>query len=100
MLYPYHVLGADKETKFDITIKRFLNLVLYSITFILMANKLDNLKPFKPIGEKALSHRALSVKVTPELDRAVRSLPDRSAWLRRVIEAAARAEGIYQEKDG
>ena len=65
-----------------------------------MANKLDNLKPFKRIGSKPLNYRPLSVKVVPELDEAVRSLPDSNAWLRRVIEAAARAEGIYQGDEG
>ena len=65
-----------------------------------MPNKLDNLKPFKPIGSRSLSSRPLSVKVAPELDEAVRSLPDSAAWLRRVIEAAAKAEGIYQGEDG
>lgn len=64
-----------------------------------MANKSDNLKPFKLIGSKPLASRPLSVKVAPELQSAIRSLPNASGWLRRIIEEAARVEGIYQGED-
>ncbi|MGI8504521.1 MAG: hypothetical protein ACR2LR_25840 [Hassallia sp.] len=62
-------------------------------------NKLDNLQPYQPMGKKALASKPLCVKVSLELDQAVRSLPDTSAWLRRVIEEAARAEGIYDGEE-
>jgi len=35
----------------------------------------------------------VSVYLPPELDKYVRSKPDRSAWLRAAIEKEARAEG-------
>lgn len=61
-----------------------------------MANKLDNLKHFKPVGSKALANKPLCVKLPICLDQAVRSLPDTAKWVRQVIEEAARAEGIYE----
>jgi hypothetical protein len=51
------------------------------------------------MGKKALASKPLCVKIPTCLDQAVRSLPDTAAWLRRVIEEAARAEGIYQGED-
>lgn len=61
-----------------------------------MANRLDNLKPFKPDGEKALAQKPLCVKLPSNLDSVVRALPNTSAWVRQVIAEAAIAEGIYQ----
>ncbi|NJR57281.1 MAG: hypothetical protein HC768_23820 [Acaryochloris sp. CRU_2_0] len=57
-----------------------------------MANKLDNLQPFKPLAEEALSSQPLCVKVEKSIDARVRSLPDKSAWLRRVITEAVQRE--------
>jgi hypothetical protein len=57
-----------------------------------MSNKLDNLQPFKPDGETALAKQPLCVKVDKEIDAKVRSLPDKSTWLRRVITEAVQRE--------
>jgi hypothetical protein len=59
-------------------------------------NKLDNLRPYQPVGKKALASKPLCVKLPVALDQSIRSLPDTAAWVRRVIEEAARAEGIYE----
>lgn len=48
---------------------------------------------FKPQGEKPLSGR-LFVRVPPELETAIRSIPNSPAWLRRVIAEAAKRERI------
>lgn len=55
---------------------------------------LENLKkaPFKPVGEKALASKPVAVKLPQDIDEAVRSLPNPSEWLRRVIVEAARQE--------
>jgi hypothetical protein len=57
-----------------------------------MSNKLDNLQPFKPEGETALASQPLCVKVNREIDAKVRSLPNKSTWLRRVITEAVQRE--------
>ena len=59
-------------------------------------NKLDNLRPYQPVGKKALASKPLCVKLPVALDQSIRDLPDTATWMRRVIEKAARAEGIYQ----
>ena len=46
---------------------------------------------FKPKGEKPMSGR-LFVRVTPEIEQVVRSLPDSPEWLRRVICDAVKRE--------
>lgn len=61
-----------------------------------MANpkpKLENLKPFKPKGAKALTGR-LFVRVSAEIEAAVKRLPrnERSDWMRRVLTEAAQKE--------
>ena len=61
-------------------------------------NKLDNLEPFKPMGDEPLARRPICVKLPNELDKAIRSLPDTSAWIRSVLEAAAREKGIYPSR--
>ncbi|MCS6781905.1 MAG: hypothetical protein NZ482_01810 [Gloeomargarita sp. SKYG98] len=63
--------------------------------------KIENLKPFRPMGEQALKGR-LFVRVTSEIEEAVKSLEDASGWLRRVITEAAQREllGIVSEKPG
>jgi len=53
------------------------------------------LKPFKPKGEKPMSGR-LFVRVTPEIEQAVKSLPDSPEWLRRVITEAVKRELLGQ----
>jgi hypothetical protein len=52
----------------------------------------DNLKPLAPIGEEALSTQNLAVKLPKNIDALVRSLPNRSAWMRRVLVEAAERE--------
>jgi hypothetical protein len=61
-----------------------------------MSNKLDNLQPFKPEGETALASQPLCVKVNREIDAKVRSLPNKSTWLRRVITEAVLRELISE----
>lgn len=61
--------------------------------------KLENLKPFKPKGETALSGR-LFVRVPSDIEAAVKSLPSerRCEWLRRVITDAAKRELMQGDK--
>jgi hypothetical protein len=56
--------------------------------------KLDNLKsiPRQDETTERLADHNLGVRVAVDIDAAVRSLPNRSAWLRRVITEAARRE--------
>jgi len=61
--------------------------------------KLENLKPFKPRGEQAMSGR-LFVRVTSDIEQAVKALPDSPAWLRRVITTAAKRELMGESPDG
>ncbi|WP_273038467.1 hypothetical protein [Iningainema tapete] len=39
------------------------------------------------------------MKVAVKLEQAIHSLPNPTAWLRRIIESAAWAEGIYQGEE-
>ena len=64
-----------------------------------MNKRLDNLKPFKPVSEKALCSRPFCVKLPSKLDEVVRSLPETAVWVRKVIEDAARAQGIYKGEE-
>ena len=61
-------------------------------------NKLDNLKHFEPMGDKSLASQPLCVKVSPKVYLAIKALPNKSAWLRRVITEAAFSEGICSEE--
>ena len=54
-----------------------------------------HLKPFKPIGTESMTGR-LFVRVTPEIEKIVRSLPNSSTWLRRVIYDAVKRE-MFEE---
>ena len=54
-------------------------------------NNLKNI-PRQDTTTDELASLALSARVPLEIDAAVRSLPNRSAWLRRVITEAARRE--------
>jgi hypothetical protein len=49
---------------------------------------------FQPQGEVngPLSNKAIGIKLPVEIDEVVRSLPNRSAWLRQVITEAAQRE--------
>jgi len=61
-------------------------------------DKLDNLKHFEPMGDESLAKQPLCVKVSPKVDLAIRALPNKSDWLRRVITDAAFKEGICSEE--
>lgn len=63
-------------------------------------NRLDNLQPLKPMRGVALANKPLCVKIDPDIDKAIRALPETSAWLRKVIETAAIAEGLVTQIDG
>jgi hypothetical protein len=52
---------------------------------------------FKPLGDEALAPNPLCIRVSKEIDEAVRALPDTSAWLRRVITEAAQQELIQKK---
>jgi hypothetical protein len=53
---------------------------------------------FKPQGEvnAPLAEVSIQVRLTQPIDAAVRSLPNRSAWLRRIITEAAQRELLDQ----
>jgi hypothetical protein len=51
---------------------------------------------FVSLGDEPLADKALSVRVEQDVDRAVRSLPNRTQWLRRVITEAAQRELLDQ----
>ena len=59
----------------------------------------DHLTRFKPAGDEALAERPVSVKLPPEVDATLRSLPVPSEWLRRVISEAAYRELLDQSQD-
>jgi hypothetical protein len=46
------------------------------------------------MGDEALSRQNLAVKLPLKIDALVRSLPNRSAWMRRVLVEAAERELI------
>lgn len=51
-----------------------------------MAGRKGNYKtPFKKIYEEEMAETPLSVRVSVELDKYVRSLPNRTEWLREAI---------------
>jgi hypothetical protein len=58
----------------------------------------DNLRPMPLSGEIPLAEKPLSARVEPEIDQAVRSLANPSAWMRRVITEAARRELLGKEE--
>ena len=69
-------------------------------------NKVPNPKPRKEFlrpkpradgSKEKLAQQSMTVKLFENVDAAVRSLPNRSAWLRRVITEAAQRELM---KDG
>ena len=69
-----------------------------------MKNAMPRRKPeqlkqhdFKPLGTQALSRSPVSVKLPPELDSYVRSLPNRNQWLIAAIAAQIERESSQQE---
>jgi hypothetical protein len=49
-------------------------------------------------GTEPLAEKLTCLRLTQSVDEVVRSLPNRSAWLRRVITEAAQKELIGKEK--
>jgi hypothetical protein len=63
--------------------------------------RIENLRPTPRSDDttEPLAHAGLMARVPIHIDAAVRSLPNRSAWLRRVITEAAQRELMNQEAD-
>ncbi len=51
------------------------------------------------MGEQSLAENPLCVKVNPEIDKAIRAMPERSKWLRKAIERVAIEEGLVPLKE-
>lgn len=47
--------------------------------------------------KESLAEKPLTFRVSVESDRLIRAMPDRSAWLRSVVESAARQLADQQE---
>lgn len=54
---------------------------------------------FQPLGKKALAKKPLAVKVPEDIDELVRSLPNPSEWLRKIIVEAAQRELLPPDYD-
>jgi hypothetical protein len=65
-------------------------------------SKLENLTNFIRADEttEPLADQQVQVRLPQDIDSLVRSVPNRSAWLRRVITEAAQRELMNQEADG
>lgn len=61
--------------------------------------RLDNLQPLKPLRDVALADKPLCVKIDRDIDAMIRTMPERSAWLRDAIETAAIEQGLVTTKD-
>ncbi|MBD0328270.1 MAG: hypothetical protein ICV68_17765 [Pyrinomonadaceae bacterium] len=74
---------------------------VYSFISIPMKKRtrLDNLQPLKPLREVALADKPLCVKIDRDIDAAIRTMPERSAWLREAIESAAIEQGLVSTKE-
>ena len=56
---------------------------------------------FEARGKEPMADKPVSVKLPASLDDVLRGLPDRSQWIRRAIEEAAIAQGLWErEGDG
>ena len=53
---------------------------------------------FQPLGDSPLAADAVGVRLPVEVDAAVRAIPDRADWLRRVITEAVVQEGLIQKE--
>lgn len=62
-----------------------------------MAKKGGNPQPFLTNGEKPMAEQPLSVRVEADIDAYVRSLANRTQWLRQAI--AEKYQRDLQEKD-
>lgn len=54
--------------------------------------KTAHLEKMKPLGDRAMARKPVAVALPVELDEWVRSLPNRSEWLRNAIAAAYEKE--------
>jgi hypothetical protein len=63
-------------------------------------SKLENLTNFIRADSTTdpLAEQQVQVRLTQNIDHLVRSLPNRSAWLRRVISEAAQRELMQENK--
>lgn len=52
----------------------------------------------KPIGEEAMAKTPLAIRVPVEIDEFVRSLPNRTEWLRQAIAEKYEREMKQQDK--
>ena len=64
-----------------------------------MANpspKTEHLRSVRPDQAEipVLARKQFSVRVAPEVAEVLAAMPDRAIWLRRVVTAAAKAEGL------
>lgn len=57
------------------------------VTEINTKRRTDHLTRFSPKGDKAMSRKSIGVLLPLEMDEYVRSLPNRSDWLRQAIAA-------------
>ena len=62
-----------------------------------MANpnpKIENLKPIKPVGEKALSRKSICVRLEPEYHEMYMQLPSetRGSFVRQILQKAIAKE--------
>jgi hypothetical protein len=53
---------------------------------------------YQPLGDTPLASDAVSVRLPVEVDAAVRAIPDRAEWLRRVITEAVVREGLIPQE--
>lgn len=53
---------------------------------------------FQPLGDSPLAADAVGVRLPVDVDAAVRAIPDRADWLRRVITEAVVREGLIQQE--
>lgn len=61
--------------------------------------KTDHLKPYQAhASENPLAGKPLTIRVPIDVDQAIRSLPNRSAWMRRVLTEAAQRELLMNNK--
>jgi hypothetical protein len=62
--------------------------------------KTEQIQPYQGVpGEVQLASQPLAVRLEREIDTAIRALPDKTQWMRRVLTEAAIAE-LLQPKSG
>ncbi|ACK74060.1 hypothetical protein PCC7424_5490 (plasmid) [Gloeothece citriformis PCC 7424] len=63
--------------------------------------KTDHLKPYHAIASNntPLADKPLTIRLPVDIDEAIRALPNRSEWMRRVLVEAAKRELIGENGD-